>query len=94
MWEIIHFGGEMMHILWEMILAPFGKQNCNLKEDMKFSTYVVDSKVNKLLASYNIFHNCHIHKSLNNICSPIGMLMLDVVVNNWGIVANVKALRV
>ena len=67
----------------EIILASFRKQNSfnNFRTDVKFGTGWVDSFLNTLRDSYNIFPNGLIHKSLNNIWTSLGMGMFATVLS-------------
>ena len=68
--------------LQEMILAPFRRQNClkNLRKNMTFGIDLVDSIFK---ASDNIYTNCLIYKSLNTICSSLGMLLFSYCIYGW-----------
>ena len=59
------------------ILAPFRKQSAINIIQVKLGN-LVETWPNLLQASDNIFHSCLMHKSLNNICSSLGMIMFSL----------------
>ena len=73
-----------------MIHGPFRKQNAfnNSRNDGKFGSDLVDPMLHTLRASDNIFHNCLMHKSLNNFNCVVNVFVWQLITETF---ANSKA---